>query len=181
MAPSPKLLTEGEEVILSTRTHAKALVWPAIVLIVTAAIVGLLWGVIPDGGMQTALRVAVVAVGLVIIVWRVLIPFLNYMTTTYSVTNRRLIEQTGILTRKGRVIPLNRINDVAYEKELLDRILGCGTLIVHDASEQAGLRLPDVPKVESVHRTLSTLVWKAHDGSDDDGTPGPTRGPEPTA
>ena len=34
VAISPKLLNEGEHVVLSTRTHVKALILPAVVLIV---------------------------------------------------------------------------------------------------------------------------------------------------
>jgi low temperature requirement protein LtrA len=48
VAISPKLLNEGEHVVLSTRTHAKALVLPAVVLIVIAGVAGYLSS-LPDG------------------------------------------------------------------------------------------------------------------------------------
>ena len=38
------------------------------------------------------------------------------------------------------------------------RILGSGTLVIHDASEQAGLELDDIPRIEDMHRTLTTLI-----------------------
>jgi hypothetical protein len=60
------------------------------------------------------------------------------------------------------VIPLNRINDVAFEKNLNDRLLGSGTLVIHDASDQAGLELRDIPRIEDMHRTVTTLVDAAH-------------------
>jgi len=66
------------------------------------------------------------------------------------------------VTRSGRIIPLARINDVAYEKGLVDRMLGCGTLIIHDASQQAGLRLRDIPHIEDLHRRISRLVLSSH-------------------
>ena len=112
--------------------------------------------------------VAVVAV-LVVIVW-VVIPFLRWMTSTYTVTNRRLITRHGILTRTGRDIPLFRINDVAYEKGLLDRLLGCGTLIISDATERAGVVLPNIPNVERVHLQISELLFAKDDGRDEDGS-----------
>ena len=55
--------------------------------------------------------------------WGTLLPFLRWYLWTYTLTNKRIVEQKGILTRTGRVIPLSRINDVAYEKNLNDRIL----------------------------------------------------------
>ncbi len=43
---------------------------------------------------------------------------------------------------------MNRISDISYEKGLIDRIFGCGTLIVSDASEQGLVQLKDIPHVE---------------------------------
>jgi len=167
MGISKKLLSDGEHVVVSVRTHPKALIGPVALLILVVA------GVITAAMMQpdnsiVALVAGVVAVP-VVVVW-VLIPFLRWMTSTYTVTNRRLITRGGILIRTGRDIPLFRINDVAYEKGLLDRLLGCGTLVISDASEKAGLVLPDIPNVEQVHLQISDLLFARDDGKDDDGS-----------
>src|ERR1019366_2900753 len=98
------------------------------------------------------------------------IPFLRWMTSTYTVTNRRLITRHGIVTRTGRDIPLFRINDVAYEMGLLDRLLGCGTLIVSDATERGGVVLPDIPHVQQVQLLISNLLFTNDDGNDEDGS-----------
>jgi hypothetical protein len=66
---------------------------------------------------------------------------------------------------------------VAYEKGLLDRILGCGTLIISDATENAGVVLPDVPNVERVHLQISDLLFDNDDGADDDGSRVPGKPP----
>jgi uncharacterized membrane protein YdbT with pleckstrin-like domain len=150
-------LIEGEHEILTVRTHVKALFGAVLVLVVVAGAGGF-GGAVTDGPVR---GIVLVVALLVILLWAVL-PFLRWFTWTYTITNRRLIEQKGLLTRTGRIIPLTRINDVSYEKHLTDRILGCGTLIVHDASEQEGLRIRDVPHVEDVHRQLTTLVFEAH-------------------
>jgi membrane protein YdbS with pleckstrin-like domain len=167
MAISKKLLSEGEHVVLSVRTHGKALIWPTAVLILVVA------GVITAATLQSDSTVAVIVAAVVavpvLILWS-LIPFLRWMTSTYTVTNRRLITRHGIITRTGRDIPLFRINDVAYEKDLLDRILGCGTLIISDATEKAGVELPDIPNIEKVHLQISDLLFAKDDGNDDDGS-----------
>ncbi|KAA1422436.1 PH domain-containing protein [Mumia zhuanghuii] len=157
MTVSKKLLIEDEREILTVRTHVKALFGSVLVLVLAAGAGGY-GAAVTDGVVRTV----VIVVALVVIVWWAVLPFLRWFTWTYTVTNRRLIEQKGLLTRTGRIIPLTRINDVSYEKHLTDRILGCGTLIVHDASEQAGLQIRDVPNVEDVHRRLTTLVFEAH-------------------
>ena len=76
-----------------------------------------------------------------------------------------------MFVRKGRDIPLHRINDVSYERGVLDRMLGCGTLVISDASEQGRSVLPDVPHVERLQLLITDLLFGKHDGSDDDGTP----------
>ena len=67
-------------------------------------------------------------------------PFVTWVTTTYTFTDRRFIQRTGFIAREGRTIPLNRISGVDFEIGLIDRIFGCGTLVVTDASEQGPCR-----------------------------------------
>ena len=167
MGISQKLLSDGEHVVLSVRTHAKALIAPVALLILVVAGFLTVATIYSDNSI-----VVLVAAGvglLVLIIWS-FIPFLRWATSTYTVTNRRLITRHGIITRTGRDIPLFRINDVAYEKGLLDRILGCGTLIISDATEKAGVVLPDVPNVEKVQLQISDLLFANDDGTDDDGS-----------
>ena len=176
MAISKKLLADGEHVVLSVRTHGKALIAPVAVLILVVA--GVLTAAMQQPDKSKWGLVAAVAAVPVLVLWT-LIPFLRWTTSTYTVTNRRLITRHGIITRTGRDIPLFRINDVAYEKGLLDRILGCGTLIISDATENAGVILPDVPNVERVHLQISDLLFDNDndDGADDDGSRVPGRPP----
>jgi len=174
MAISQKLLSDGEHVVLSVKTHGKALIGPVVLFILVVASV-LTVALRQSDNSRWGLVAAAVAVP-VLILWS-LIPFLRWTTSTYTVTNRRLITRHGIITRTGRDIPLFRINDVAYEKGLLDRILGCGTLIISDATENAGVVLPDVPNVEKVHLQISDLLFTNDDGKDDDGSRPPGEPP----
>jgi uncharacterized membrane protein YdbT with pleckstrin-like domain len=66
--------------------------------------------------------------------------------------------RTGILTRRGRDIPLARINDVSFQKGPLDRLLGSGRLTVESAGEHGQIVLTDIPQVEQVHSTLFRLT-----------------------
>lgn len=168
MALSPKLMTEGEYEVLTTRTHAKVLVWPVLQLLVLCALVGFLLAATRNTSQAALLQILVLVAGLGLLLWRVALPFARWVARTYTATNRRLVEQAGIITRTGRVIPWARVNDVAFERSLTDRLLGCGTLVIHDASEQTGLRLRDVPQVKQVHRVLSDLVFDSHTAGRDE-------------
>lgn len=173
MAISRRLLNDDEHVVVSTRTHAKALLGPAISLILLAAVAGYL-STLPSGDHASLLVTLIWVVAFLLACWLVFLPFLRWLTTTYTVTNRRLITRTGILTRRGHDIPLPRINDVAYEHGLIDRIFRCGTLVISDASERGRVELHDIPRVERVHLQISDLL-SGGDARADDPEQQPTR------
>lgn len=177
MGISPKLLSDGEHVIVSTRTHWKALILPVLALLLTCAAAGFLLSQLPSGSPHDPLMWVVLAVAAGAIGWFSLRPFVIWLTAEYTVTNRRLISRLGVFTRTGRDIPLYRINDVSYERDLIDRALGCGTLVIAVASEEGRSVLPDVPHVERLQLQITDLLFGNDDGADDDGTP--FRGPEP--
>ena len=164
MPINPKLLTDGESVLVSTRTHIKALLLPFVIGLVVLALAVLADRTFADG--KVALGVWVLA-GLLLL-WFVARPVLEWLTASYTITDRRLITRSGVLARKGHDIPLSRISDVAYELGLVDRMLGCGTLIISDASTNGRVLLHDIPKVEETQLRLNQLL---HDKtSPDDGT-----------
>ncbi len=162
MVISRKLLNEGEHIVLSTRTHVKALLLPAVVLIIIAGLAGYLTS-LPSGDSATIWRVVIWVIAGALTVYFCVKPFLHWLLTTYTFTNRRLITRTGILTRRGHDVPLNRVSDVSYEKGLVDRIFGCGTLVVSDASEHGRVALHDIPRIEQVQLVVSEEL---HQGSD---------------
>ena len=83
---------------------------------------------------DTNVGLGVWVVVILVLIWLSIWPFLNWLFASYTVTTRRLITRYGVITRRGHDIPLTRISDVAYEKDLIDRLLGCGTLVISDAS-----------------------------------------------
>ncbi|MGD0556030.1 MAG: PH domain-containing protein [Streptosporangiaceae bacterium] len=66
--------------------------------------------------------------------------------------------RTGIIARRGRDIPLARITDVSFAKSLLDRMLGCGRLVVESAGMHGEEVLNDIPRVERAQAILFQLV-----------------------
>ncbi|HYO32284.1 MAG TPA: PH domain-containing protein [Nocardioidaceae bacterium] len=170
VAPSRRQLSDGEHVIASTRTHGKALILPGAAFIATCAITGFLIALLPSGGTHDPpLLWLVLALALVVVGYACLRPFLRWLTSSYTVTNRRLITRTGVLTRRGRDIPLHKINDVTSERGVLDRMLGCGTLVVSDASEEGKSVLHDVPHVEQLRLLITDLIFGRPEGSDVEG------------
>lgn len=158
MAISPKLLNEGEKVVVDTRTHPKALIFPILVLVVLLAL---------GTFVHTRLDERIVTNGVWIlvglgIIWFVLRPLVVWATASYTFTDRRLITRSGVLVRRGHDMPLARISDIAYEFGLIDRLLGCGTLLISDASTHGTVKLHDIPNVEETQRTLNLMLQRIH-------------------
>ncbi|MGA4508342.1 PH domain-containing protein [Propionibacteriaceae bacterium G1746] len=157
MGFDPKLLGDGEHVVRHMRTHPKALIFPAMWLIVIAAALGVGLAFIPASWNPWGTW-ALIAVALVALVALVLVPFARWNTTTYTMTNRRIITRKGVFNKVGHDLPLRRINNVSYERSLTDRMLGCGSLVFTTAAETP-VTLPDVPDVERVHVQMTELLF----------------------
>ncbi len=169
MAINPKLLNDGEQVVVSTRTHPKVLLLPLLILIVILAIAVLFQG-LGSGSAAGIMHLVVWILALVAILWFVARPVVVWATTTYTFTNRRFMKRSGLIAKEGRTIPLNRISGVDFEIGVIDRLFGCGTLVVTDASEHGHVMLDDIPRVEEVQRTISAELDRLAGHRADDGT-----------
>jgi uncharacterized membrane protein YdbT with pleckstrin-like domain len=156
-----RLLSEGERIDLELRPHWKALVFPVITLLVTCGAAGFLLTVSQSPSKTTGevewIAIGVVALG--VIFYFTVRPWLRWLFSNYVITNRRLIIRLGFIHRTGRDLPLEKINDVSFRHDsLLDRMLGCGTLVVESAGEHGQVLLNDIPRVEETQREISTLI-----------------------
>ncbi|MGH3347259.1 MAG: PH domain-containing protein [Nocardioides sp.] len=163
MAINPKLLNEGEHIVVSTRTHPKVLLLPLIVLVAILAVAVVLNGIGSSGAADIMHLVVWIVAGLAI-VWFVVRPLVTWLTTTYTFTNRRFMKRSGFIAKEGRTIPLNRISGVDFEIGVIDRLFGCGTLVVTDASEHGHVLLHDIPRVEQVQKTVAAELDTAAGG-----------------
>ena len=151
------MLARDEQVVLHLRTHLKSFMGAILVLFLASALltISLVW--LPEQVKPWGSWVLVV-IFVVVIVWLVIRPWLLWLTSTYTITNRRIITRKGILNKTGHDFPLRSINNVNTESSLLDRMFGCGTLILETAAEKP-LTLPDVPNVEKVHVVIADLIF----------------------
>jgi uncharacterized membrane protein YdbT with pleckstrin-like domain len=154
----PEQLSSGEYVVLETREHVKHLVGTTLICLAALAGLVLILVVSPDEGflawLDTLGWVAFAGVVLVFGVW----PVLAWYKRTYTLTNERLVTRTGVFRRSGRDIPFTRVNDVAFEQGILDRMVKAGTLKVSAASEEGTVVLVDIPDVHQVALRMNELV-----------------------
>jgi len=147
-----------ERLVLLLHPHWKTLIRPILIAALVVAVVLIAEVLIPGGSGAVAARGAVGVAAVLVLMLLLIVPLLRWRTTTYELTTKRLRTRYGIVTRRGRDIPLTRISDVSFEKGLLDRLLGAGRLVVESAGEHGQIVLTDIPHVEDVQATLFRLV-----------------------
>ena len=150
-------MTQGEQLVLRLHAHGKTMVRPAFVLLLIVAAAVVISLLLPHSLGGTVRLVTGLVALLAAAVWFG-VPFLRWRTTVYEVTTRRLRLREGILTRSGRDFPLNRISDVSFSQDVLDRMFGCGRLIVESPGEMGRLVLSEIPDVRRVQGVLFQLV-----------------------
>jgi uncharacterized membrane protein YdbT with pleckstrin-like domain len=156
------VLAGDEQVVLHRHPHWKRLIGPVLILLVVTAIAAFGMGYVNSLNWDSnAKRVVLIVIGviwLVIIGWLTVWPFLNWWTTHFVITDRRVMFRHGLLTRSGIDIPLARINSVEFRHGIFDRIVRTGTLIIESASQDP-LEFHDIPRVEQVHSLLYHEVF----------------------
>ena len=132
MAFPKKYLNDGEEIILDLRPHWFFLFGPAVALIGALALA--IWvgsgDDPPDWQLFPALALAMVA--LLFFLGRLA----QWITTDLVLTTDRLIYRKGVMSRQGREIPLERINDVSFTQSLFQRMLRAGDVLIESGGER---------------------------------------------
>ena len=123
--PYPKnLLNDRENLALDLRPHW----WYFSKHILTGIPLLILWILqfrLDDG---TGRDVARGTLGVVTIVWAIwlLLKFVSWTRTYFVVTDQRVVYRTGVLSRHGVEIPLDRVNNINFHQRMFDRVIGAG-------------------------------------------------------
>ena len=76
------------------------------------------------------------------------------------VTDKRVMLTKGIITHQAGMMPLTKVTDLTFERSLMGRILGYGTMVIESAGQiQALNRIDYLPDPEEVYEAISELVF----------------------
>ena len=78
--------------------------------------------------------------------------------THYILTNQNLTVETGILNKSATHIPLSRVQDITVRRDLVDRILNIGTIVVESAGAHGRIPEINVDSPEEVCRQVLAAV-----------------------
>jgi membrane protein YdbS with pleckstrin-like domain len=162
MAYPDELLVEGERVVLHTHPHWKMLIGPVVVFLVAVGAAAFLAALVSAQSWAAIAWIALVVLAVALVARFTVLPFLRWRTTHFVVTTRRVLVREGVVSRSGMDIPMSRINTVQFRHTILERMLGCGTLVVESASDDP-LEFADIPDVERVHTLLYQEVADPYD------------------
>jgi uncharacterized membrane protein YdbT with pleckstrin-like domain len=145
----PKLINEGETLVLDLKPHWwffwKHILAGAGVLVVLILYVGPLdspgWGKWP------------VAIGILVYAAFVVVKYFTWSYTHFVLTDRRVISRSGIVSKRGTEIPLDRINNIDFAQKIWERVIGAGDLDIESAGKDGqshfeNVRHPDMVQQE---------------------------------
>lgn len=149
-----KLLSPGEEIKTQFRPHWSQIVREGVlsllvlVLIILIAVQDLTWKSWAIAGLALAWLLLVTA------------GFVRWWTTQHVITNERVIHRTGLISKKGKEIPLEVINDVAFSQRAWERLFGTGDLLIESAGTHGQSRYSNIPNPEAVQ----SIIYQEREG-----------------
>jgi uncharacterized membrane protein YdbT with pleckstrin-like domain len=156
-----KYLNEGEDIVLEMRPHWFYLAGPGLAL-VASLILAIVVTARVDGDVQRLALIPLLLLVLISLVWFV-VRYAKWATTTFVVTTDRLIHRAGVVSKSGREIPLERLNDVSFHSTIFQRILGAGDLLIESAGERGQQLFASFPHPERTQNLIHHQIELAQD------------------
>lgn len=155
-------LTADERLVIDTRPH-----WVLLIPEAAKTLAGfLLWsylGAKTGGTLGRVIDYALGAANLWFAV-RFLVVLTRWWFTHFVITSERIIVRSGVVARKGIEIPLDRVNTVFFEQNILERIIKAGDVSIESASEQGRQTFFDVKNPQRIQQTIYEAREEARDG-----------------
>ena len=158
MAYPSRLLNDNETVTVDLHPHWWFLTAP--IALLAAGIVGgivTLFATAADTTVRTAATWSAIAALALGACW-LMVRYARWLTTHFVITNRRVIFRTGLLTKRGIEIPLERVNTVHFRQGVLERMLGAGDLLIESGGESGQQRFTDIRQPDRVQRVIHAEI-----------------------
>jgi Bacterial PH domain len=93
----------------------------------------------------------------------------QWWVTRIIVTDRRIVEVSGVLSRRVASMPLPQVTDTTYHRSILGRLLGYGDLVVESPGRHPGLsHIGYVPRPDDFYRIVMSLMNASSGDAPDD-------------
>jgi uncharacterized membrane protein YdbT with pleckstrin-like domain len=152
------VLTSGEKVERDLHPHWQVVVAPTVIGLILAAAAVYIAYITPDDTRGNWIQWISVGVAVLLGIPLVIVPFLRWRTTRYVITTHRVMLRKGILNKSGKDITLSKITDVSYERRMLDRMVGSGTLSIESAGDSPNELFRAIPHSDHIQQLINRLI-----------------------
>jgi len=80
--------------------------------------------------------------------------YIAWVSTHFVLTSDRVIYRSGIISKHGIEIPLERINTIFFHQRIFERLLGLGDLEIESASKDGAQRFEDIQNPSGVQNEI---------------------------
>lgn len=163
------LLGEKERILLITRQHffllLSSLGWEIIAAAAITIVVSLLWVLVPELAQLAPLGYLL----LIIPAAGVAVDAAVWANRMYIVTNRRVMQISGVINKNVTDSSLEKVNDVKMEQSFLGRLFNYGDIEILTASEMGINQFKKIN--EPIRFKTAMLNAKEEMGMDNDSSP----------
>lgn len=152
-----KLLNDGEDIVAELRPHWWTFVKPVCVTVLLFILAMVAESVVNEG----VLTLVLAGLGLVSLVW-LGVRWLRWNTTLFVITTDRLILRSGLLSKQGKEIPLERLNDIAVSQRLFERLIRSGDVLLESGGEMGAQVIHNIPRPFEVQNVIYGEIERAH-------------------
>ncbi|HXC78887.1 MAG TPA: PH domain-containing protein [Candidatus Acidoferrum sp.] len=137
-------LLPGETLVLKDHPH-----WIFVIKSLAAPIVLLIVAVVVDFTATNTgvphLRLIVTLGALAISGLWLIVVWIRWRSTSYTLTDQRIKIETGVFSRQSKMIPIDRVQDCSTKQSILGRMLGYGRVEIDAAGAQGAEVLDHLP------------------------------------
>lgn len=149
-----KLLNEGEDIVLDLHPHWWFFAGPVAATVATAV------AAIAFRDAHDIIRILLLGLLLASVIW-LAVTYAKWSTTNVVVTTDRLIDREGVLAKRGKEIPLERVNDIAVSQTFFERLIGAGDVTIESGGERGQQVFSDIAKPFIVQNVIYTEMERA--------------------
>jgi uncharacterized membrane protein YdbT with pleckstrin-like domain len=154
MAYPHRLLNDGETVRVDLHPHWWFLAAPtATVVVAIGAALATLAYTSSDSTEQTVAGWVSLAALVASSAW-LIARYARWLTTHFVITDRRIIFRTGLLSKRGIEIPLDRVQTVHFSQSVMERFVGAGDLLIESGAESGQQHFSDIRQPDRVQQVI---------------------------
>jgi uncharacterized membrane protein YdbT with pleckstrin-like domain len=151
-------LAPDEHVVVRSRRHLVVALMPGWAPILGLFVLGWLHRRVPAG--NAVLTLADLAE--VVLIGRWIWLAIEWRYAAFTVTNRRVMLDYGVLSRRRAMMPIAKVTDLTYARSPLGDLLGYGHVIIESAGQDQALhKISFVPQPDVVFGEMDAVLFGA--------------------